>query len=189
MVPHHTILFLCLALLKAGLKGGLGTVGLDLDLLKQFRVLAVASQWQDWTLRSAWCCVALKCISHWQAPPGAPVSTNQTSWVDRRNYSRRAWCSWQTGPNKWSVPKLKDILHRHFSECGAYYINGRVLCPFRCLEWESEIYRVVMQSCFYPFNMPKHHYHHMNNIQIHHMLFIQTCKGYKMDNLFTYGTA
>ena len=41
--------------------------------------------------------------------------------------------------------------------------HGCSLQTFRCLEWESELYRGIMRARCYPFNMLGHRFHNMNS--------------------------
>ena len=61
-------------------------------------------------------------------------------------------------PNKWSVSELNNILQTHVVTDR----NGCSLHTFRCLEWESELYRGIMCARWYPFNIRGHRFHNMN---------------------------
>jgi hypothetical protein len=61
-------------------------------------------------------------------------------------------------PNKWSVSELNDILRKHLVRDR----KGCSLRTFGCVEWESELYRGIMRSRCYPFNLQGHRFHNMN---------------------------
>ncbi len=54
--------------------------------------------------------------------------------------------------NGWTPAELNHILQSHV-------VDG-ALTTFGCVKWESELCRGVMRARCYPFDMPKHRFHH-----------------------------
>ena len=142
-----------------------GSVRLDLDLLKPWRVLAAAPAGDDDA-----------------SPPVRHMSPQQPSqvWLQyayRKHHPTLQWlptklAEWIANnmqdelgfPDKadprrgWTPAELNRILQNHVVRDR----NGYALTTFGCVEWESELYRGVMRARCYPWNMPKHRFHKMN---------------------------
>jgi hypothetical protein len=56
--------------------------------------------------------------------------------------------------SRWTPAELNHILHEHV-------VDG-ALTTFRCVEWESQLFRGVMIARCYPFNLPKKRFHSFN---------------------------
>ena len=142
-----------------------GSVKLDLDLLKPWRVSAAAAATNDDA-----------------SPPVRHMSQQQPSqvWLEyayRKHHPALQWlptklAEWIANnlqdelgfPDKadprrgWTPAELNSILQNHVVRNRA----GCALTTFGCVEWESELYRGVMCARCYPWNMPKHCFHEMN---------------------------
>jgi hypothetical protein len=142
-----------------------GSVKLDLDLLKPWRVSAAAAATNDDA-----------------SPPVRHMSQQQPSqvWLEyayRKHHPALQWlptklAEWIANnlqdelgfPDKadprrgWTPAELNSILQNHVVRNRA----GCALTTFGCVEWESELYRGVMRARCYPWNMPKHRFHKMN---------------------------
>ena len=146
-----------------------GSVKLDLDLLKPWRVSAAAAARDDNA-----------------SPPVRHMSQQQPSqvWLEyayRKHHPALQWlptklAEWiannmqdelgfpyKADPRRgWTPAELNSILQNHIVRNR----DGCALITFGCVELESELYRGVMRARCYPwnmaFNMPKHRFHKMN---------------------------
>ena len=59
----------------------------------------------------------------------------------------------------WTPAELNSILQNNVVRD----MDGLALTTFRCVEWESELYRGVMRARCYPRNTPMHRFHKMNS--------------------------
>ena len=62
------------------------------------------------------------------------------------------------GRRRWTPAELNSILQNHMVRNQ----HGCTYRTFRCVEWESKLYRGVMCARCYLWNMPKHLFHKMN---------------------------
>jgi hypothetical protein len=130
-----------------------GSVALDLDLLKQRRVLASADA-QAQQAPKIWLEYAY-CKHH---PVLQWLPTKLAEWIGENLQDDLGFPDKADPRRGWTPAELNNILDRHVVRDR----NGCSLLTFGCLEWESEIYRGVMRARCYPFKMRKHSYRGMN---------------------------
>jgi hypothetical protein len=134
-----------------------GAVILDLELLKPFRVAAVASDWLERAGAPGTVWLEYAYSKHHPVLQYLPMKLAE--WIGE-NMQEELGFPDREDPRKWSVSELNNILHRHVvsdRNCCALHTFGR-------LEWESrsELYRGVMRARCYPFNIPGRRFHNMN---------------------------
>ena len=138
------------------MKRATGAVRLDLELLKPFRVSAVAP---DTIERSAPpdSVVWLEYLYRKHHPVLQYLPTRVDEWIGENMQDDLGFPD-KKDPNKWSVSELNNILQTHV-------VTDRNCCSlhtFGCLELESELYRGIMCARCYPLNMRGHCFHKMN---------------------------
>ena len=86
-----------------------------------------------------------------------PTKLAATEWIGKNMQDELGFPD-KKDPRKWSVSELNDILRTHVV-CDR---NCCSLQTFGCLEWESELYGVIMRARCYPFKMQGNRFHNMN---------------------------
>ena len=123
-----------LSAFQADLKDRSGAGSLDLELLKPFRVSAVAPERIERSAPPD--CVLLEYAYRKHHPVLQYLPTKLAEWIGENIQDELGFPD-KKDPNKWSVSELNNILKTHVV-CDW---NGCLLQTFGCLEWESELYR------------------------------------------------
>jgi len=142
-----------------------GSVKLDLDLLKPWRVSAAAAPRDDDASppvrhrsqeqpSQVWLQYAYR--KHHPALQWLP--TKLAEWIANNMQDELGFPDKADPRRGWTPAELNSILQNHVVRDR----NGCALTTFGCVEWESELYRGVMRARCYPWNMPKHRFHKMN---------------------------
>ena len=139
-----------------------GSVRLNLDLLKPWRMLAVpdhnhgpslhhASQKQPPQLWLEYAYRKHHPILQW-------LPTKLAEWIANNMQDELGFPDKADARRGWTPAELNSILQNHVVRDR----NGCGLVTFGCVEWESELYRGIMRARCYPWNMPKHRFHNTN---------------------------
>ena len=142
-----------------------GSVKLDLDLLKPWRVSAAAAPRDDDASppvrhrsqeqpSQVWLQYAYR--KHHPALQWLP--TKLAEWIANNMQDELGFPDKADPRRGWTPAELNSILQNHVVRDR----NGCALTTFGCVEWESELYRGVMRARCYQWNMPKHCFHKTN---------------------------
>ena len=142
-----------------------GSVKLDLDLLKPWRVLAAPAASDDH---------ASPAVKHLSQPHPMQVwleyayrkhhpvlqwlPTKLAEWIANNMQDELGFPDKADARRGWTPAELNRILQNNVVRNR----DGCALTTFGCVEWESELYRGVMRARCYPWKMPKHRFHKMN---------------------------
>ena len=142
-----------------------GSVRLDLDLLKPWRVSAAPVTGDDSASPSVqhmsqqhpkqiW----LEYAYRKHHPVLQWLPTKLAEWIANNMQDELGFPDKADPRRGWTPAELNSILQNHVVRNR----DGCSLTTFGCVEWESELYRGVMRARCYPWKIPKHLFHKMN---------------------------
>ncbi len=91
--------------------------------------------------------------SGWSIPDLAANQSSRENLQDKLVFPDKAGQRAKPGSG-WTPAAMNHILPAHV-------VDG-ALSTFGCVEWQSDLCRGIICARFYPFDMPKHHFHGMN---------------------------